>query len=239
MSVRSALRASAHYVWLGAFVCAPLLLAAGARANSEVDIEWADHDRLRLIADWHVVHDLTSAQQLSARIVDAPRTIGMQTSISAAIDFASLLLDTNGFSSRRRVIDISADGANNNGELVTRARDRALARGITINGLPILNDRPNAMVFPPLKNLDLYFSNRVIGGAGAFIVVASNFAAFGSAIRRKMVLEIAGRTPAEPRRHAGLLHRVAAGTPSIQRRPGTRPVPTCNIGERRLRKFLN
>ena len=213
-------------------------LASGIQGRIAIAyIEWADHDRINLIADWHIVHDLVSARTLSAKILGSPRNIGVQTSISAVIDFASLLLDTNGFSSTRRVIDISADGANNNGELVTRARDRAIARGITINGLPILNDRPNAMVFPPLKNLDLYFSNCVVGGVGAFIVVASNFEAFGAAIRRKMVLEIAG-TPSRRWQQASLLHGIAATAPAVQRQPGGRVSPTCDIGERRLRKFL-
>jgi hypothetical protein len=92
----------------------------------------------------------------------------------------------------RRVIDISGDGYNNRGRPVELARDDAVAAGITINGLPIVNERPNPWGGRPPRDLDLYFEDRVIGGPGAFIVVAEDYTAFASAILSKLLLEIAG-----------------------------------------------
>jgi hypothetical protein len=89
------------------------------------------------------------------------------------------------------VIDISGDGVNNSGPPAEAARDRAVAEGITINGLPILNDRPTFGRPPPMP-LDQYFRESVIGGPGAFMIPAEDFEAFGQAVRRKLIREIAG-----------------------------------------------
>ena len=99
----------------------------------------------------------------------------MWTSISGAIDFSAPLFDDNGFAGERRVIDVSGDGVNNRGRLVTQARDEAVARGIVINGLPILNDRSQPMGMPtPMEiALDRYYAESVIGGPGSFVVPAT------------------------------------------------------------------
>lgn len=119
----------------------------------------------------------------------------------------------------RRVIDVSGDGPNNSGRLVTFARDAAIARGLTINGLPIVNDCPQ-WFGPPMPDLDLYYRDCVIDGPGAFLIVAEDFHAFAAAIRRKLILEIAGWTPPRP----ALRMTVA------------RRAPSCNAGEQRLRQ---
>ena len=124
---------------------------------------------------------------------------GRFTSISGAIGFGLALFGQSGLQSPRRVIDISGDGPNNVGPLVTSARDRAARQQITINGLPIINDRLQPWL-PQIPNLGLYFENCVIGGPGAFIVVAEGFQDFGSAIRRKLILEIVGLTPPDSER---------------------------------------
>ena len=103
------------------------------------------------------------------------------------------------------MIDISGDGYNNRGRPVELARDEAVATGITINGLPIVNDRPNPWGGRPAFDLDRYFEQRVIGGPGAFMLVAEDYTAFASAIFSKLLLEIAGETP--PRRVAAALTR--------------------------------
>ena len=133
------------------------------------------------------------------------------------------LFDGNGFEGMRRVIDISGDGANNRGHLVNIARDDAVAAGIIINGLPIINNRVNPRGIPPLRGLDLYYENCVIGGPGAFIVVAEDFGDFTSAILRKLILEIAGQMPAQRRE---LRHFAAS----------ERPAPPCDVAERRLQQ---
>ncbi len=125
---------------------------------------------------------------------------------------------------RRRVIDISGDGANNSGELVTAARDRAVRDGITINGLPIVNDRTTLSGWPQVENLDLFYRDCVIGGPGAFHIVAKDFADFPRAVMRKLMLEIAGLRPAPT---GQLLWRA-------QMKPA-RQSPPCDIGEQRRR----
>jgi hypothetical protein len=95
----------------------------------------------------------------------------------------------------RKVIDISGDGRNNSGRSSDDARDEALAAGITINGLPIINDRPNFGGMPE-RDLDLFYRDHVIGGPGAFLIVAENFSSFANAILNKLIREIAGEFPA-------------------------------------------
>jgi hypothetical protein len=185
-------------------------------------VEWAgEHNQNRLV-DWREISDQAGIAEFTKALAGPDVKIGVFTSIGTMIDFAASDFKTNGFLGDRRVIDISGDGPNNTGDFVTYARDRAVSQGITINGLPIVNDRPSPQGYPPMPDLDLYYEDCVIGGAGAFIVVADGFADFARAVRRKLVLEIAGRAPATP------LLRFAAA----------RPRPPCNAGEIRLRKFL-
>jgi hypothetical protein len=106
----------------------------------------------------------------------------------------SPLFEGSGYRGVRRVIDVSGDGVNNNGPLVTVTRDEVLAKGITINGLPILLKRPNASTLD-IDQLDIYYEDCVIGGPGAFVVPIRERDQFKDAIRTKLVLEIAGRTP--------------------------------------------
>ena len=155
-------------------------------------IEWAGDDYQRTVLDWALVEDATGAFALADALAEAPLISAQWTSLSGALDYARPRFDGNGFKGMRRVIDISGDGYNNRGRPVERARDQAVAAGITINGLPIVNDRPNPWGSLPPKDLDHYFEDRVIGGPGAFIVVAKDYTAFASAILSKLLLEIAG-----------------------------------------------
>ena len=157
--------------------------------------EWAGADYRRPIANWATIQDTASAQAFADSLTAAEISIGRRTSISGAIQYAIPLFDDNGYEGTRRVIDVSGDGANNSGVLVNLARDLAIERGITINGLPIVSDRPNRFGFPQLRDLDEYYFHCVIGGTGAFIVVAHGFDAFAQAIHRKLILEIASLTP--------------------------------------------
>ncbi len=113
------------------------------------------------------------------------------TSISGAIDFSFRQLRESGVQSARQVIDISGDGANNQGRTVTLARDEALAQGITINGLPIMLKRPTGSW--DIEDLDLYFRDCVIGGPGAFMIPVWEKHQFAHAIRTKIVREIAAQ----------------------------------------------
>jgi hypothetical protein len=104
------------------------------------------------------------------------------------------LFEENPYRGLRRVIDISGDGPNNNGAPVTGARDAALAKGITINGLPIMVKEPSYSTMD-IDNLDFYYEDCVIGGPGSFVVSIKDRDRFKEAIRTKLLLEVAGRTP--------------------------------------------
>ena len=158
-------------------------------------VEWAGAEISVTVANWTVIEDERSARNFAATIARAPAHTALWTSIRNAIEFALPQFESNKFQGTRRVIDISGDGPNNKGGLVTVARDRAIAMGVTINGLPIVNNRPSPFGWPAMKDLDLYYGNCVIGGPGAFYIVANSFTDFARAIRKKLILEIAGRTP--------------------------------------------
>lgn len=195
-------------------------------------IEWAGDHYQRLVADWTVIGDAAGARKFTDAVAKVPVSVELWTSISGAIAYTARLFDPERFSSKRRVIDISGDGPNNRGENVAVTRDMAVRMGITINGLAIINDRPSRYGLMPMPNLDYYYEDCVIGGRGAFVVVAESFNDFARAVRRKLVLEIAG-WDAEPRHadaNARLLHFVADGGPKARR---DHRRPPCDYGERR------
>ena len=175
-------------------------ITSGERRRIAVTyMEWAGAHYQNVVARWTVVRDMASARAFAAAVAAHPVTTERWTSISAAIDFALGLFRTNPHRGVRKVLDISGDGKNNNGGLLEPARARALKAGVTINGLPIVNDRPNPWGLPPPKDMDRYYFERVIGGPGSFIVVARGFRSFGDAVKAKLALEIAGEIAAPPR----------------------------------------
>jgi len=158
-------------------------------------VEWAGDHYQRTMLDWTVIENADDAHAFADALAETPLTTAHWTSLSGAIDYAAPLFEDNGIEGVRRVIDVSGDGYNNRGRPVQLARDQAVAAGITINGLPIVNDRLNPWGGRPPANLDRYYEELVIGGPGAFIVVAEDYTAFASAILSKLLLEIAGDTP--------------------------------------------
>ncbi len=185
-------------------------------------VEWAGFLIQSTLVDWTEVADAASAAAFAEAVERPALRTGLWTSISTVIAYAARSFTGNGFRARRRIIDISGDGPNNRGINVVHARDRAVAAGIVINGLPIINGRPGLYGFPPLPDLDLYYRDCVIGGAGSFVVVADGFKDFARAIRRKMVLEIAGAAPTAP----------------PFRLVGAKPRPPCDAGEQQLRGWM-
>ena len=153
-------------------------------------VEWAGVEYQRLVIPWRRIASQADADAWAETLAEAPRVSLSWTSISGAIDFSRQVLREAPFEGTRRVIDVSGDGVNNSGRPAEVARDEAVAEGITINGLPIVNDRPTFGRIPPLP-LDQYFERNVIGGTGAFMIVAEDFDAFGTAVRRKLLREIA------------------------------------------------
>ncbi|MEW6451963.1 MAG: DUF1194 domain-containing protein [Pseudomonadota bacterium] len=177
--------------------------------------EWAGIHHQQIIVPWRVIDGPESADGFAADIARARYTRASRTSISGALLFGLPLFEGSGYRGLRRVIDVSGDGVNNNGPLVTDARDEVLAKGITINGLPIMLKRPSAATMD-IEELDVYYEDCVIGGPGSFVIPIKDRNQFKEAIRTKLVLEIAGRTP--PAR----VVPVAAANPRI----------SCTIGER-------
>ena len=166
--------------------------------------EWAATFEQKVIVPWTVIDNPESAMAFAGRLEAQPTRRGPRTSVSGAIDFGVKLLGQSGVEATRRVIDISGDGANNQGRAVTAARDEAVAQGITINGLPIMLKR--ATSYWDVAELDAYYRDCVIGGPGAFTVPVRERDQFPQAIKTKIIMEIAGLAPAEP-----LLRRVQAG----------------------------
>ena len=153
-------------------------------------MEWAGTATQRVVVDWTLIDGPAAAKAFVGRLHVSPYMSASWTSISGAIDFAMALFDVSPFNGGRRVIDISGDGRNNQGRPAADARDDAVRRGVTINGLPITTDRPN-FGRPAERDLDLYYEKNVIGGPDAFLVVAESFQAFGQAIVSKLIKEIA------------------------------------------------
>ena len=198
-----------------------VIRAIGSGILGRIGVAYIDYSSRaynRIVVDWTIVHDRESAESFAARLLAAPLTFGRRTSISDAIEMAQEMIETNAIEGTRRAIDVSGDGPNNHGRLVSAVRDAAIARRIAINGLPIVNDRGGFGRRFYLPDLDKYYLGCVIGGPGAFLVVANSFEDFAFAIRRKLILEIAG-TPA-PR-----LIRVSSPTGYVYPRG-------CDIGER-------
>ncbi len=185
-------------------------------------VEWAGEHYQSMLVGWTEVSDEKSAAAFAQAIDRLTPKFEIWTSISAAITYAARSFEGNGFDAPRRIIDISGDGPNNKGAYVVDVRDRTVADGIVINGLPIVNDRPNPFGYPLLPNLDLYYEDCVIGGPGSFLIVANGFPDFARAIRTKMVLEIAGVVPPDS------LLRLASET--IR--------PPCDAGEQQLRGWM-
>src|SRR6267154_4493790 len=157
-------------------------------------VEWSGVYQQKIVIDWSIIHDEATAKDFSAQVIEAPRAFADRTSISGGIDFAMAQLARAPFTSNRRTIDVSGDGTNNSGRDVVDARDEALAKGVTINGLVILSERPmswNADHTNPPGGLDKYYRDNVTGGPGSFVLVAENFNSFGQAILNKLIAEIA------------------------------------------------
>ncbi len=154
-------------------------------------VEWAGTPSQEIIADWTVIENREDAERFIAAIRAKPAKRLSRTSISAAIDFATAMILENDFEGLRQVIDVSGDGTNNQGRIVTAARDEAVANGIVINGLPIVLNK-NPASYRDIDELDVYYTDCVIGGPGAFMIPIRERAQFADATRTKLILEISG-----------------------------------------------
>ncbi|MCA0921009.1 DUF1194 domain-containing protein [Pseudooceanicola nanhaiensis] len=173
-------------------------------------VEWAGDGNQRVVADWQVLRTRADAEAFAGIILSHTLPGMRRTSISSALRNGALMFEGNGYMGLRQVIDISGDGPNNEGGAVTVARDAALARGIVVNGLPLMT-REGIGGQWHLDDLDEYYASCVIGGPGAFVVPVTEWASFGDAVQRKLVMEISGLMP--------------EGTQFATARPDTLPAP--------------
>lgn len=157
-------------------------------------LEWSGESFQEMIVDWSVIGDEETAGLFADRLVKAPRPFANRTSIGVAIDYAVEQFLRSGHESQRRTIDVSGDGTNTNGKHPAIARDEAVAKGITINGLVILSPEPmpwNPWHTHPPEGLEEYFRQNVAGGPGAFVIAAEDFNSFAQAIVNKLIREVA------------------------------------------------
>jgi hypothetical protein len=161
-------------------------------------VEWSYAHEQKIVVPWTIIDCHEAAKLFAARLRLEPRPFKNNTGIGAAIRFSTMLVESSPFVGDRHVIDISGDGTNSHGEAPAALRDEAVKRGITINGLVILSKEPSPWpdhTNPQPGGLKKYYEDQVIGGIGAFVVVASGFETFAEAVRRKLILEVAGLTP--------------------------------------------
>jgi hypothetical protein len=151
--------------------------------------EWAGTHIQHVVVRWTVIDGPESANAFADALSRSPPRRGPRTSISGAIDASVRLLEDSGIEALRRVIDVSGDGANNQGRSISEARDDALDKGIVINGLPIMLKRPTG--YWDTEKLDVYYRACVIGGPGSFIIPITERSQFAEAVRTKIVREVA------------------------------------------------
>ena len=157
-------------------------------------VEWSGVSSQKVLIDWTLIDGPDAARKFGDQLIELPRSFAERTSIAGGIDFSMGLLARAPYEAARRTIDVSGDGTNNSGRDVTLARDDAVAAGVTINGLVILSDRPmawNPEHTNPPGGLANYYQTNVVGGPGAFVIVAEDFNSFGQAIVKKLIAEIA------------------------------------------------
>ena len=162
-------------------------------------VEWSGYGAQELVIDWTPISDEASARAFGERIRNARRSFADRTSISGGIDFAVQQFARAGYDAGRRIIDVSGDGTNNAGRDVALARNAAVEKGIVINGLVILSERPipwNPEHTNPPGGLAQYYRDNVIGGPGSFVMVAEDFKSFGRSLTSKLIAEIAQTGPA-------------------------------------------
>lgn len=177
-------------------------------------IEWAGPGQQALVVRWMVIRDGEGATDFAKMLLAAPRSFAGRTAIGDGIDFAAAELAAGSFTAARRVIDVSGDGTNNSGRPVTAARDDATAKGITVNGLAIINEKTGGIEGTflyghthPLGGLPTYYRNNVIGGPGAFVRQIVNFDTFAQAMTDKLLTEISDAAPHSLRQRAAPVTR--------------------------------
>ncbi len=183
--------------YLSAFTDPKVMAAVKSGIVGEIAVnyvEFAGESEVQTVIDWTIIKDEETAKAFVEKLVAAPRSFYGRTAIGAGIDLAVQNLAHSALTAERRVIDVCGDGTNNAGRDVSSARDEAVAAGITINGLTIINDHPMSWTFAhvqPPGGLDNYYRQNVTGGVGSFVISVHDFKIFGEAMAKKLISEIA------------------------------------------------
>lgn len=186
-------------------------------------MEWAGRTTQDVLVDWHIIDGKAAAQAFAAELSQMPVRRRFRTAVGDALVYATAHFENLQHTPLRKVIDVSGDGPNNQGSLAPEARDFAISRGVVVNGLPLMMKQHDAGWFG-IEDLDRYYAACVIGGPGSFLIPVRDLRDYGRAIRSKLVLEIAGLTPAPTPA------RVIPATAGIN--------PYCLVGERLWRRRM-
>ena len=201
--------------------------SGGAGRIAVTYVEWAGQLTQQTVLPWTMIDGPQAAMVFADQLEATPISRARMTSVSGALIYSAQELDKNPFKGTRRVVDVSGDGPNNSGIPAEVARDELVAKGIVINGLPIMLKRDQPSGFFVINNLDTYYGNCVIGGTGAFMIPIRERAEFRTATRRKLILEISGLTPEQPAR----IIRTQASPPGAGM--------DCMVGERMWRRYMD
>ena len=145
--------------------------------------EWSDCVFQRVLVSWTTIDDPSDLAAVAKAIKAGPPTTGLNTCLTGALERTEKLLSVLPEPAERYVLDISGDGEHNTGIPPWDARERLLARGVTINAIPIVVDLDS----PTLVE---WYGTRVIGGPGAFMEPVASVDGLEPALRRKLVQEI-------------------------------------------------
>src|SRR5918996_1194838 len=157
-------------------------------------VEWGDARSQDVVVPWTIIDGKESAAAFAQTLMERPRRASGLNAIGSAFTVAQALIEENAYEGHRKVIDLSADSVGSWGGVpLAEARQSALMSDIVINGLAVLcrscSGRPNSY------DLEAAFAEQIIGGPGSFVVTAERDDQFAAAVRRKLLLEIAGTTP--------------------------------------------
>lgn len=166
-------------------------LAGGPNGAVAITVmEFSDPDRQIPVMPWTRIASAADAKAFAAKLRQVHRSSNGLTGIANALLAAEDMFDESPWAATRRVVDVSGDGMSNIGPPIDEVRDRLVGHGITINGLPILTEEPW---------LETYYTLYLIGGPGAFVIVAQDLESFADAMRRKLVAEVTvAQLPAPP-----------------------------------------
>ena len=172
-------------------------------------VEWGSTESQEVVVPWTMIGDEASAVAFAKRLMKEPRRAFGRNAIGSAIAFAQALIETNNIEGFRKVIDLSADSANSWGGVpIEIARQNAVDASIIINGLAVLCRACSGR--PVSYDLERAFGETIIGGPGSFVITADGRDRFAAAVRRKLILELAGRDTDGPRRENARYRRVLA-----------------------------